>query len=88
MKFDKFVPEYYLYTDDNELLHIMIAYSSKQGGKAVFSVLVDPDTKRYLGNIVESRIRAGYNDSPCFERHKKRYYLAWLKPIPKRVDKK
>ena len=54
MKFDKFVPKYYLYTDDNELLYIMIAYSAKQGGKAVFSILVYPDTKRYLGSIVES----------------------------------
>lgn len=88
MTFDQFRPKYFLYTDDNELLYIMIAYSNKQGGNAVFSVLVDPDTKRFLGNVVESRIRAGFNEAPCFERHRKRYYLSWLKPLPKRVDKK
>ena len=81
MTFKQFRPKYFLYTDDNELLYIMIAYSNKQGGKAVFSVLVDPDTNRFLGNVVESRIRAGFNDAPCFERHRKRYYLSWLKPL-------
>lgn len=88
MTFKQFCPKYFLYTDDNELLYIMIAYSNKQSGNAVFSVLVDPDTKRFLGNVVESRIRAGFNEAPCFERHRKRYYLSWLKPLSKRVDKK
>ena len=88
MTFKNFQPKYFLYTDDNELLYIMLAYSQKQGGKAEFSVLVDPDTGRFLGNIVESRIRVGMNDALCFERHKKRYYLSWLKPLSKRVDKK
>lgn len=88
MTFKQFRPKYFLYMDDNELLYIMIAYSNKQGGNAVFSVIVDPDTKRFLGSVVESRIRAGFNGAPCFERHKKRYYLSWLKPLSKRVDKK
>lgn len=88
MTFKKFRPCYFLYTDDDELLYVMIAYSEKQGGKAVFSVIVEPDTGRFLGSIVESRIRAGFNGAPCFERHKKRYYISWLKPLSKRVDKK
>lgn len=88
MTFKKFKPKYYIYTDEHELLYIMIAHSDKRGCNAVFSALVDPDTGRLLGNVVESQIRAGFNDAPCFKRHKKRYYLSWLKPIPKRVDKK
>lgn len=63
MTFKQFCPKYFLYTDDNELLYIMIAHSNKQGAKAVFSVLVDQDTNRFLGNVVESRIRAGFNEA-------------------------
>lgn len=81
MRLREFKPEYFLNTDDGQLLYIMIADSDKQGGKAVFSVPVDRSTGEYLGKVVESRLRAGFNDAPCFEKNRVRYYISWLKPL-------
>mgnify|MGYP003200019628 CR=1 FL=1 len=88
MRAKDFNPQYTIHTDDNEYLLVMLAMSKKHGEKSVFSVSVDRDTGRVLGSVVESRIRVGYNDALYFSRNKKRYYLSWLKPLTKRVDKK
>lgn len=88
MIFKQFQPKYYINTDDGEQLHVMLAFSKEHGEQVAYSVRVDQDTGRYLGNIVESRLRAGYNDALYFQRNRQRYYLSWLKRFPKRVDKK
>ena len=88
MTFKQFNPLYYIDTDDGEQLHIMLAYSKKHGEKVAYSVRVEKGTSRYIGNIVESRLRVGYNDALYFKRNKQRYYLSWLRRFPKRVDKK
>ena len=89
MTHKQFKAQYVTRTEDyGTLLHVMLAYSPKQGNQAAFSVLVEEDTGRYLGNIVESQLRHGHNEALYFRRNKVNYYLAWLKPLPKRVDKK
>lgn len=88
MKIEQFHPTHYIRGEDGEYFLVMFAYSQKQGEKAAFTVAVDQDTGRVLGSVVESRIRVGFNDALYFSRNKRKYYLSWLKRLPKRVDKK
>ena len=88
MKVEQFHPTHYIRGEDGEYFLAMLAYSQKQGEKAVFTVTVDQSTGRVLGSVVESRIRVGFNNAPYFSRNRRKYYLSWLKRLPKRVDKK
>lgn len=88
MKIKQFRPTHYILGDDGEYFLVMLAYSQKQGEKAAFTVAVDQYTGRVLGSVVESRIRVGFNYALYFSRNKRKYYLSWLKRLPKRVDKK
>lgn len=88
MKIEQFHPTHYIRGEDGEYFLVMLAYSKKQGEKAVFTVTVDQSTGRVLGSVVESRIRLGFHGALYFSRNKRKYYLSWLKRLPKRVDKK
>lgn len=87
MKAKDFHPTHYILMDDYELLYVMIGYSKKHAEEVVFSVIVDSHTKKYIGSVVESRIKTGFDSNPCFIRHRTTYYLSWLKPLRRKVDK-
>ena len=86
LRAEHFKPTHYITTEDGSRLLVMLAYSKKHQEKVVYSQYVDSQGQT-KGAVVETMLREGHNNALYFQRNKMKYYLAWAKPLSKRVDK-